>query len=51
MTAMAQWLNDHCAMPPPFGVPVIHKYLRIVRKIESCSPTFGIWAEKRAECG
>ena len=37
--------GGHCAMAHPFGVPVIHKYLRIVRKIESCpspSPlTFG----------
>ena len=23
---------------PPFGVPVMHKYLRIVREIESCPP-------------
>ena len=39
---------------PPFGVPVMHKCLRIVREIESWPPLameFGqkIWLEKRAE--
>ena len=31
--------------PSPFGMPLMYKYLRIVRKIESCPP-FGIWTEK-----
>ena len=39
---------------PPFWVPVMHKYLRTVHKIESYRPpalwNLGrIWAEKRAE--
>ena len=50
---MAYLGGNHCAMSPLFGVPVMHKYLRIVRKIESCHPPleFGqeMWAEKRAK--
>ena len=29
-------------MDPPFGVRVMHKYLRIVRKIESCPPFWNL---------
>ena len=34
--------GGHCAMILPFGVPVMHKYLRIVRKIESWSPLWNL---------
>ena len=35
---MAYLGGNHCAMSPLFGVPVMHKYLKIMRKIESCPP-------------
>ena len=42
-------------MAPLFGMPVMHKYVKIVREIESwpLPLEFGqkMWAEKRAESG
>ena len=37
--------GGNCTMPP-LGASVMHKHLRIVRKMESCPPPlFGIWEE------
>ena len=42
--------GGYCAMAHPFGVPVIHKYLRIVRKIESCpSPSPSTFSRKSGQ--